>query len=68
VEEFQLCNAVGNELVIWLEPWAQEFVLPPRAVLLLRCVSDGDTDPLPEIETSEGVIKVWGRAAAASPF
>ena len=55
----QFCNATGEPLVIWFEPWALEFELPPRAVLDLHCASDERIDPTPEIEVEDGIISVW---------
>lgn len=46
-----LCHASGVETLVWLEPWAQEFVLPAYGELKLICWSDdGAADPEPEPE------------------
>jgi hypothetical protein len=48
------CNCGPAELAVWLEPWAEEFLVAPRGEITLRVV--GETVELPEVEaTSEGV-------------
>lgn len=55
-----LCNASGVGMLVWLEPWAQEFQLESRGELLLECWSDGACDPTPELEMSHDMITVYG--------
>jgi hypothetical protein len=59
--EINLCNALPRPLQLWFEPWAQEFELPVRAVLTLRCSAAPDIDPSPTFEAiHDDALTVWG--------
>ncbi|MEG3123965.1 hypothetical protein [Sphingomonas sp. GB1N7] len=62
--QVRLCNASGADLIVWLEPWAQEFVLPARAELVLYCRSDANGNAMPEIDTDDGIITIWGQGGS----
>lgn len=60
-----LCNASGLGMRVWLEPWAQEFILPDRGEVLLECWTDDlASDPIPEIEVTDDVLTVYGAAGS----
>ena len=63
-------NGGTDEIQIWLEPWAQEFHLPPRGELFLRCWSTVEgSDPTPELEaTPEGVTAYGAGNSRISVF
>jgi len=58
--EIGLCNAAGKDLAVWLEPWCDEFILPPRAELSLRVESDGGADAEPLIEARPDALTIYG--------
>jgi hypothetical protein len=49
-------NAGPETLLVWLEPWAEEFEVPPRSTLALRFNSEADDT---EIECTADHIVVW---------
>jgi hypothetical protein len=56
-----LSNATADPISIWLEPWADECTLAPRSELSLEVTTpDGGAVARPEIESSEGLITIWG--------
>lgn len=63
-EEISFCNAGSLPLVVWLEPWAQEFALPPRSIIVLRCFADGGRNSMPDLEAANGIMTVWGQGGS----
>ena len=57
-----LCNAGEAQLMVWLEPWCDEFSLAPRGELSLEVHSDEETDVEPQLETSEYGMTVFAAA------
>lgn len=54
-----LCNAGEDQLLVWLEPWCDEFLLSPRGELRLEVDSDHETEVEPELEISEHRLTVF---------
>ena len=53
----RLSNARETELMVWLEPWCDEIILPPRAEVAMVVVGHG---ALPELVTFDSHITVYG--------
>ena len=58
-----LCNAGNEEVPVWLEPWCDEFVLPPRSELLLRVEADDGIVWEPELEITDDSLVIYGAGA-----
>jgi hypothetical protein len=54
-------NATAAPLSIWLEPWVDEFELPPRSELALHVtVSQSQVPEWPDLEFSDRLVTVYG--------
>ncbi len=54
-------NATAGPLRIWLEPWVDEFMLPPRSELALHVTMEDGRDPIyPDIECTDELIAIYG--------
>ena len=60
VSHWAVSNAGPERLLVWLEPWAEEFEVPPRSNLTLR-FDPGANEPA-EIESTGDRIVVWADA------
>lgn len=60
VIEVGLCNAGAKNIVVWLEPWCDEFVLPAHAELSLRAEGEPGTGVEPLIEAAEHGLTIYG--------
>lgn len=48
-----------DNLLLWIEPWAEEFEVPPRSSISLS-MSDGSPDSMfGEVEWTEGHLVFW---------
>jgi hypothetical protein len=56
---WSLSNSGRDELLVWLEPWADEFAVPTRSTVVMR-PSSGHT--LGEIEWTPDHLIVWANA------
>ena len=55
-------NLGPADLLIWLEPWAEEFRVPVRSTLTLKLINERrDSDPV-EIEVDSEHIVVWANS------
>ena len=54
-----MSNAQPSDLLVWLEPWAEEFCVASKSSIL--CEIDGSTTQtgFPEIELTEGHVVFW---------
>jgi hypothetical protein len=57
--QWSLSNPGRDELLVWLEPWAEEFVVPARSTIAMR-PSSGRT--LGEVEWTPDHLIVWASA------
>jgi hypothetical protein len=55
-----LCNAGTTPLQVWIEPWCDELVVPPRGELTLKVDGDCDVEWEPELEATDHGLTVWG--------
>ncbi len=58
-EALCLSNSQSCELLLWLEPWAEEFAIGPRAQLTLIVMSDKGRPRAPEVEMTESHLVVY---------
>jgi hypothetical protein len=62
---WSLSNSGRDELLVWLEPWADEFAVPTRSTVVMR-PSSGHT--LGEIEWTPDHLIVWANAPTVEVF
>ena len=63
--QWSLSNPGRDELLVWLEPWAEEFVVPARSTVAMR-PSSGRT--LGEVEWTHDHLIVWASAPTVEVF
>jgi hypothetical protein len=61
---WSVSNSQADDLLVWLEPWAEEFVIASRSTMALEIANggSGDTDIDVEIEETDGRIILWARS------
>ena len=57
--EWSLCNPGPDTLLVWLEPWCDEFEIPVRSTITLKTSSDAEQCGLGEIEWGPDNLVVW---------
>ena len=61
VASVHLSNATAAPLSVWLEPWIDEFALPPRSELALHVTMPSGQAPMwPEIDSAEDLLTIYG--------
>lgn len=60
--EWSLSNLGPAVLLVWLEPWAEEFEIPARSIITLRNSQIPESSALAEIESAPDHIVVWANA------
>jgi hypothetical protein len=65
---WRLSNPGPDELVIWLEPWAEEFVIPVRSSVALQAPGGVEAQEVGEIEWASDHIVVWASARIVAVF
>jgi hypothetical protein len=55
-----VCNASAKDMTVWLEPWCDEFVLPPGGELSLRVEQIEDGESPAEFELTAEVLAIYG--------
>lgn len=64
-DDLSLSNPGPNTLLVWLEPWAEEFVVPARSTVTMR-PSIGCT--LGEVEWTKDHLVIWANAKTVEVF
>ena len=52
-------NAQPDDLLVWLEPWAEEFRVPSGSSVLFEIDSDAERTEVPELEVTDDHIVYW---------
>lgn len=63
--QWSLFNSGSNALLLWLEPWAEEFVVPARSTVSMRPANQGTVD---EVEWTPDHLVVWANAQTVEVF
>lgn len=63
--QWSLSNPGRDAILVWLEPWAEEFVVPARSTVAMRPASRGT---LGEVEWTPDHIIVWASAPTVEVF
>ncbi|WP_395394046.1 hypothetical protein WBP07_02390 [Novosphingobium sp. BL-8A] len=66
--DWSLSNPGPDELIVWLEPWAEELVIPARSNVALKAVGGSETQALSDIEWASDHIVVWANATTVEAF
>lgn len=64
-QTWSFTNLGPGSVLVWLEPWAEEFVLPAQSIVQLRAPTGCE---LGEIEQSDDQITVWATAEIVQVF
>lgn len=57
IDRLRFSNGATGDLMLWLEPWAEEFTIPPRAELVLSADID---EPIDVEITGDGLVAYAG--------
>ncbi len=66
--DWSLSNPGPDELVVWLEPWAEEFVIPIRSTVALKAPAGGEAPEIGEIEWASDHVVVWANTRTVAVF
>jgi hypothetical protein len=59
--QWGISNIGAGKLLIWLEPWAEEFDVESRSTATLRVSNPACNDRCLDVETTNNHIVVWAR-------
>lgn len=66
--DWSLSNPGPDELLVWLEPWAEEFMIPVESTVALKASSDVGECGVGNIEWASDHIVVWASAGTIEMF
>ncbi len=66
--DWSLSNPGPDELVVWLEPWAEEFVIPVRSTVALKAPVGDEAQTIGEIEWASDHVVVWANRTTVAVF
>ena len=61
-------NSGEADLIVWLEPWAEEFEVQNRSTLTVQVTCSDGTDPELDIEIADGRIIIWSGSGQLLQF
>ncbi len=64
-DQWSISNAGCDELLVWLEPWAEEFVVPTRSTVAMKPAGGY---ALGEVEWTPDYLIVWASAPTVEVF
>lgn len=56
--QWSLSNPGPDKLLVWLEPWAEEFEVPARSTIALSVSSGSEAGVLDEVEWTAGYLVI----------
>lgn len=59
---WSLSNPGPDEMLLWLEPWAEEFVIPIGSTITLESLGGSEKDAPGEVEWTPEHLVVWATA------
>ncbi len=65
--QWGLSNPGPETLLVWLEPWAEEFEVPVRSTITMKAAGDGQGE-VGEIEWGPDHLVVWASASTVEIF
>ena len=54
-----MSNAQPNHLLVWLEPWAEEFCVPGKSSILFKIDDSTARAEFPEIDLTDDHVVLW---------
>lgn len=60
--QWSLSNPGPDKLLVWLEPWAEEFEVPAGSTIALRAAGDANDALLEETEWTPDHLVLWASA------
>ena len=54
-----MSNAQADDLLVWLEPWAEEFLVPARSWVMLEMSNASAGAAPPEVDLTATQVTVW---------
>lgn len=66
--DWSLSNPGPDELLVWLEPWAEEFMIPVESTVALKASSDVGESGVGDIEWASDHVVVWATARTVEVF
>lgn len=60
---WSLSNPGPDKLLVWLEPWAEEFEVPVRSTVTLTASTGSADGPLGEVDWKPDHLVVWASAS-----
>ena len=66
--EWSLCNPRPDTLLVWLEPWCDEFEVPVRSAIALKMSGNAEGRGVGEIEWGPDNLVVWATGPTVAVF
>lgn len=66
--QWGLSNLGPENLLVWLEPWAEEFVIPARSNIVLKPSGKSQDCALGDIEWTADHLVIWASARTVEVF
>ncbi|EIZ80660.1 hypothetical protein WSK_0633 [Novosphingobium sp. Rr 2-17] len=66
--DWGLSNPGPDQLMVWLEPWAEEFVVPVRSTVALKASGRAEAREIGDIEWASDHIVIWASATIVQVF
>lgn len=66
--EWRLCNPGPDVLLVWLEPWCDEFKVPVRSTITLKTSGRAEEGRLGEVEWGPHNLIIWAAGPTVTVF
>ncbi|WP_294332352.1 hypothetical protein [uncultured Sphingomonas sp.] len=66
--EWSLCNPGPGTLLVWVEPWCDEFEVPPSATITLKTPDGVESGTVGEIEWGPENLIIWANGPTVAVF
>jgi hypothetical protein len=60
--QWGVSNAGSGDLALWLEPWADEIIVPSKSTVTMRIVNACALSSSLDVEKTEDHLVIWGTA------
>jgi hypothetical protein len=67
-QEWSLCNPGPDTLLVWLEPWCDEFEVPARSTVTLKTPGGAEGRGVGEIELGPDNLIIWAAGPTVAVF
>ena len=66
--QWSLCNPGPETLLVWLEPWCEEFEVPVRSTITMKPSGDAHEPALGEVEWGPDNLVIWATGPTVAVF